>query len=403
MAFIPEDERLRILALIAAKQGLRLPMPEPVQATPSSPLPGTPVEVPIVAPQAEAAVAPQGYDPLAAVRSAVQRSSAPISVGVKEIDAPLATRAAQQQAGAGGLLDVMAQAQEDPVAVAVREARLERARKEGANIEKEQKRAGWDALARAGLAMAQSNSPYFMQALASGMEAGLEGLDKAKLAADEKKSRLQAAEEDAKLAEVTGRQAAQDRAVAVYNAALSAGKSEAEARDAAIKSATTIAQLPQTMEMGNLEVRGKRAQVATDEEELKRLRQTPLGGFGRGGGGKGGDGSTEGGGGGKATKPLPPGARAELEGKLSTAYDEQDKAYAAWRSLGSPKKEGLSPKSAGWQAAQKYEAARGSVDRLRIALGQRPLGPAPTRRGSTSARPAANSGLPADIAKKYGL
>ena len=63
-------------------------------------------------------------------------------------------------------------------------------------VDKDRKQATWMAVAQAGMKMAQSQSPYFMQALASGMEAGIDGYSEAKAKAAEKKARLQDAKED---------------------------------------------------------------------------------------------------------------------------------------------------------------------------------------------------------------
>jgi len=62
--------------------------------------------------------------------------------------------------------------------------------------DKDRQQATWMAVAQAGMKMAQSQSPYFMQALASGMEAGIDGYSEAKAKAAEKKARLQDAKED---------------------------------------------------------------------------------------------------------------------------------------------------------------------------------------------------------------
>lgn len=62
--------------------------------------------------------------------------------------------------------------------------------------DKDRQQATWMAVAQAGMKMAQSQSPYFMQALASGMEAGVNGYSEAKAKAAEKKARLQEAKED---------------------------------------------------------------------------------------------------------------------------------------------------------------------------------------------------------------
>jgi len=63
-------------------------------------------------------------------------------------------------------------------------------------VDKDKQQATWMAVAQAGMKMAQSQSPYFMQALASGMEAGIDGYSEAKAKAAEKKARLQDLKED---------------------------------------------------------------------------------------------------------------------------------------------------------------------------------------------------------------
>lgn len=77
-----------------------------------------------------------------------------------------------------------------------------------AEVEEDKKKAGWEALAMAGFRMAQSQSPYFMSALATGMEAGLNGFNASKAARAEKKARLQTAEEDVVLAREAAKQKA---------------------------------------------------------------------------------------------------------------------------------------------------------------------------------------------------
>ena len=81
-----------------------------------------------------------------------------------------------------------------------------------AEVEEDKKKAGWEALAMAGFRMAQSQSPYFMSALATGMEAGLNGFNAGKAARAEKKARLQTAEEDVVLDRIREKQAAEQRA-----------------------------------------------------------------------------------------------------------------------------------------------------------------------------------------------
>jgi hypothetical protein len=406
---LTEEERRRALAMIMQRQGLgdifARPAP-PVQATPSTPLPAMPLQVPVVAPQSEQAIAPQQYDEMAPIRRAMAQPQAVAPTGNAIMDAKLAAGQGVQQRGAQNFMDIMAAAQMNPEEQAILEEKLARNKAEQAELDKDKKGAAWRALAKAGFAMAQSNSPYFMQALATGMQAGVTGLDNEKAAAAEKRSRLQASNEDLRLSEIRGKQAAQDRAVSIYNAALAAGKSEAEAQRLARKDAEEQATLPQRMKMADLEVKGKEAQVAKDVLELARLRATPLGGFGRGGGG---------GGGGGGDRPAPS-ATAVLEetGKavrdIGEAREKAADAFEAFRKETDPvKKQRL--KETHERLAQNYRRIR---DRLAVLEGRQPGSPyrrdvngkvytGPQRTGLPAARPDANSGLSADVAAKYGL
>lgn len=78
-------------------------------------------------------------------------------------------------------------------------------------LEQDKKRAGWEALAAAGFKMAQSQSPYFMSALASGMEAGLNGFNARKMDRAERKARLQAAQEQVALQQIAAKNANEQR------------------------------------------------------------------------------------------------------------------------------------------------------------------------------------------------
>lgn len=373
MAFIDDQLRRAQRAAFLARAGVPdifiQTQPMPVEATPAAPLPGAPLDRPVIAPKSEQAIAPQpqAYNELAPIQALFQRAPRNFApTGVKEIDDRLAQAAAAQQTGAQNYLEALSGVQMDPRELAILQARRERAQKEQAELEKDQKTAGWDALARAGMAMAKSNSPYFMQALASGMEAGLQGLDEAELKRDEKRARLQAAEEDTILAEIRGRQSAQERAVNIYNAAIAAGESNERARDLAIKGALTSATLPQQLELADLEVKGKKADLRLTEARIVDALRGPSGG--------GGDGTSPG-------KPLPPGARAEAEGRLATAYEAQDEAYRKWVKAGKPIIGQVAEGSKDWEAASTYEAARGKVNNILTTLGKRTLGPAPVRAG----------------------
>ena len=346
MAFISDEERKRILAQMLSGQLMR--PPPPMQATPASPLPGVPVETAIVAPQSEQAVA-KPFDEFAGIRGLLpQRQFTP--TGNKDVDAILARGAQTQQQNAQNYLNVIAQARMNPEEAGIIADQRARITKELAELDQDKKRAGWEALARAGFKMAQSNSPYFMQALASGMEAGIEGLNEAKLKRDEKKSRLQTADENARLAAIRGQQSAQDRAIAVYNAALAAGKSEQEARDAALRSAITEKTLPQQLEMADLEVKGKKADLRLTEARIIDTLRGPR----SGGGGSDGAG------------PKPASATAVLEetGKFTRDLPElrtkASDAFYAYQKEKDPQKRK--------ELQGKYEIARDNYRRARDRL-----------------------------------
>ena len=383
---LTEEERRRALAMIMQRQGLgdifARPAP-PVQATPSSPLPGTPLEVAVVAPQSEQAIAaPQQYDEMAPVRRAMAQPQAAAATGNAKMDAIMAAQQATQQRGAQNFMDIMAAAQMNPEEQAIIQERRARNEREQAELDKDKKGAAWRALAKAGFAMAQSNSPYFMQALATGMQAGVTGLDSEKAAAAEKRSRLQASNEDLRLSEIRGKQAAQDRAVSIYNAALAAGKGEAEAQRLARRDAEEQATLPQRMEAADLDIKGKKADIRlTEARIIDALRPPSSGGGGYDDGRNDGEGSPG--------KPLPPGARADAEGRLATAYAEQDEAYQNWVAAGKPLIGQVKTGGKDWLAASKYEAARGKVNNFLGTLGRPKLGAAPTRPAARKSAPAA--------------
>lgn len=80
-------------------------------------------------------------------------------------------------------------------------------------VDKDKQQATWMAVAQAGMKMAQSQSPYFMQALASGMEAGIDGYSEAKAKAAERKARLQDLKEDLAIKTIELRDQAIEKAI----------------------------------------------------------------------------------------------------------------------------------------------------------------------------------------------
>lgn len=177
------------------------PAPAPVVAEPTP----TPPPPPAPAPEAEVAPKEQPYmnryeAALAAFKAANPDAGTPApTVKGKPVDfAEVARRAALE----GQLSELKANeevartAKIDPETQKLIDERLERYGIQLTEADKERQQATWMAVAQAGMKMAQSQSPYFMQALASGMEAGLEGYSEAKAKAAEKKARLQDAKEE---------------------------------------------------------------------------------------------------------------------------------------------------------------------------------------------------------------
>lgn len=121
-------------------------------------------------------------------------------------------KAAIAQEEADAVADAKIRPEEEEI-LAGREARVG---EKLAAIEKDRKSSKWKALAEAGFKMAQSNSPYFMQALASGMEAGLKGYDARKADMDEKQSLLKEQSENVKLARIRAIDAAQAQMLDAY-------------------------------------------------------------------------------------------------------------------------------------------------------------------------------------------
>jgi hypothetical protein len=107
----------------------------------------------------------------------------------------------------------------DPETQALIDKRQSRYDAELGDIDKDRKQATWMAIAQAGMKMAQSQSPYWMQALASGMEAGVNGYSEAKAKAAEKKARLQDSKEDLAIKAIDLRNQAIKDAVAARQAA----------------------------------------------------------------------------------------------------------------------------------------------------------------------------------------
>lgn len=104
-----------------------------------------------------------------------------------------------------------------------------RADEKEAEIAADEKKQAWNALAMAGFQMAQSTSPYFLAALAAGMQSGLEGYNAAKAASAEKKARLMDARDSRELERYKAERAAEGEWISDMDAARSASYRQQEA------------------------------------------------------------------------------------------------------------------------------------------------------------------------------
>lgn len=145
----------------------------------------------------------------------VQQAPVPVAAPQGEMD-PAQQAQAMQAAAQQRAQEVMAQSQQatiDPRLAALYEQRRQRITEDEGELDEEKKKSVWDAIAQAGFSMAQSESPYFMAALAQGMQAGLTGYNENKAKRAEKKARLQEQSENATIEEIKGEESAKSAAL----------------------------------------------------------------------------------------------------------------------------------------------------------------------------------------------
>jgi hypothetical protein len=167
---------------------------------------------------------------LAAFRTANPETPAPVAVKGKPVDyAAMARNVAKerQREELEANVEIARNAKIDPETQNLINERLERYGSQITEADKDRKQATWMAVAQAGMKMAQSQSPYFMQALASGMEAGIEGYSEAKAKAAEKKARLQDAKEDLAMKAIELRAQAVKDAIGVRQASKQSAAADA--------------------------------------------------------------------------------------------------------------------------------------------------------------------------------
>lgn len=160
----------------------------------------------------------------------------------------------------------------DPVIKDLLDQRITRADQQLADLEKDRQQAVWMAIAQAGMKMAQSQSPYFLQALASGMEAGLTGYSEEKAKAAEKKARLQDTKEEIALKKYDLRNQAIEKAVTQRRSAKQEAASDIELGGAFLKNIIMGETAPFTIESARLEPEAKKAQIANIYDTISQRR-----------------------------------------------------------------------------------------------------------------------------------
>lgn len=153
-------------------------------------------------------------------------------------------------------------AEVDPRIRQLLDERVERTTEELENVDKDRQQAIWMAIAQAGMKMAQSQSPYFMQALASGMEAGLGGYSEAKAKAAEKKARLQETKEDLALKMIELETQARRDAVAGAESSIQTAAALQGLEGGALKNTLAGETIDDAIEAAGLQNQQTRAQIA---------------------------------------------------------------------------------------------------------------------------------------------
>lgn len=142
-----------------------------------------------------------------------------------------------------------------------------------ADVDKDRQQAIWMAIAQAGMKMAQSQSPYFLQALASGMEAGLNGYSEDKAKAAEKKARLQDAKEEIALKKYDLRTQAIDKAVAQGRAVRQDVANEQALSKGALANILGEETIDEAIAGAGLENQLKSAQIANTYDAIRARRE----------------------------------------------------------------------------------------------------------------------------------
>lgn len=251
-------------APVAAALAAAAPAPVPMAAP-------APVDVDVVETETAPAPAPkymnQYENALAAFNLANPETAAPAPVKGKPVDYAAMARQAvkdRQREELKANVEISRNAQIDPETQKIIDDRLARYGIELSQADKDRQQATWMAVAQAGMKMAQSQSPYFMQALASGMEAGIDGYSEAKAKAAEKKARLQDSKEELSMKAIELRAQAVKDAIGMRLAAKQGAAADtALQKDAlgVLVGEQTAADVIESADLGNKQTRANIANI----------------------------------------------------------------------------------------------------------------------------------------------
>lgn len=246
----PRPLAMIVAELSAAPQASMAPAPQAMTPTPGQPVPvGEQVNIQTPAPAPQQAAVP----PMTTPFNPVDKARSAAAPKVQQMAETTATDAGIQQAKQQGkpqasMMEQAAASRKAAYEEALAERQLirntigvperlekvfakqdERAAKEEADIAADEKKQVWNALAMAGFQMAQSTSPYFLAALAAGMESGLKGYDASQAALAERKARNMDAKERIDLERYKVEKAAENEELANMDAARSTAYRQQEA------------------------------------------------------------------------------------------------------------------------------------------------------------------------------
>ena len=259
---VPQSDAVN---LIRRSGGLPSVAAAPAEAAPTVVPVAAPAPVPMAAPAPAPAPAPkymnQYETALAAYDLANPNTPAPAPVKGKPVDYAAMARQSVKDSQRQELeanVEIARTAKIDPEMQKVIDDRLVRYGNQLTEADKDRKQATWMAVAQAGMKMAQSQSPYFMQALASGMEAGIEGYSEAKAKAAEKKARLQDAKEELSMKAIELRAQAVKDAIGVRLASKQAAAADTALRKDALSALVgeqTAGDVIESAKLGNVQTR----------------------------------------------------------------------------------------------------------------------------------------------------